>query len=239
MLIRNGGRDLGAVRDIKVLCRDFFRERGVSHLVFFGKTQVLFSAFFDPSSDEDFSIDFSTSPSVLWEEGNPFFQKQFAESALKKMVHVGINTEYFSVKGLSIECQVLQNDGGLSTAIALACYCTLSHFFQEECSVPFNKIVGVSCGLVKDGLVIDLDAQEFFQAESVIDFLFDEKGNILGIPFFFSRVKTGLSIERTLSMAQSSFSAVKGILGAYDAPKKLIDKEIIPYFEQDKDIVNF
>jgi ribonuclease PH len=205
-LIRNGGRDLCDLRRVHIVERDFLRERGISYLLSFGRTQIIFSAFADLGKGEDPAVDFTVSPSVLWEEDNPFFQKKFAENVLKKLVNFVVSAECFSIKGLCIECHVLQHDGGLSTAISLACYHTLVSFFKSEIPTnAFNRVVGISCGLIKGNVAIDLDSQEFFQADVVFDWLFDEKGGILGIPFFFSREKEGISQDRVLNISQKAF----------------------------------
>lgn len=220
MIIRNEGRETNSIRDIKFLRRDFLRDKGVSYLVFLGKTQILFSVFLDSDKEDPISVDFSVSPSVLIEEGNSFFHRSCAQDMIKKIFFSMMGDGCLSTKGLSVECQVLQYDGGLSTTIACAFYLVLSLFFQEEREyISVKKIVGASCGIFKGNLVLDLDAQEFFQSEYVIDFLFDEHGDILNIPYFFSRESKGLSLENILKAARASFSALGKMLVFYDAYK--------------------
>jgi ribonuclease PH len=89
---------------------------------------------------------------------------------------------------IKIDCDVLQADGGTRTAAVTGAYVALHRAFERLVTlglldtVPLtDQVAAVSCGIVKDSLVLDLDYEEDSTAQADTNFVLTATGGIVEI----------------------------------------------------------
>jgi len=89
---------------------------------------------------------------------------------------------------IKIDCDVLQADGGTRTAAVTGAYVALHRAFERLVTlglldtVPLtDQVAAVSCGIVKDSLVLDLDYEEDSTAQADTNFVLTAAGGIVEI----------------------------------------------------------
>lgn len=99
-----------------------------------------------------------------------------------------VNLKALGERQITIDCDVLQADGGTRTAAISGAYVALYHALQKFAkekklpSVPvFHHVAAVSCGLVRGEPLLDLDYGEDSMAEADANFVFAEGDKIIEI----------------------------------------------------------
>ena len=89
---------------------------------------------------------------------------------------------------IKVDCDVLQADGGTRTAAVTGAYVALHRAFERLVtlglleSVPLtDQVAAVSCGIVKDASVLDLDYEEDSAAQADANFVLTAAGGIVEI----------------------------------------------------------
>ena len=94
----------------------------------------------------------------------------------------------FGERQITIDCDVIQADGGTRTAAISGSYLAIHLAFQHLVSnsiidsVPISsEVAAVSCGLYKNQAILDLDYAEDSKAEADANFVMTGKGEIVEI----------------------------------------------------------
>ena len=115
---------------------------------------------------------------------------------------------------VKIDCDVIQADGGTRTASITGAYVALHLAFQHLIAkelltaVPFtDSVAAVSCGLVGDQAVLDLDYDEDSTAQADANFVLTGSGKVIEVQataedFPFTRVQ----LNALLDLAESGIS---------------------------------
>ena len=89
---------------------------------------------------------------------------------------------------IKVDCDVLQADGGTRTAAVTGAYVALHRAFERLVTlgllktVPLtDQVAAVSCGIVKDAQVVDLDYEEDSTAQADTNFVLTAQGGIVEI----------------------------------------------------------
>ena len=89
---------------------------------------------------------------------------------------------------IKIDCDVLQADGGTRTAAVTGAYVALHRAFERLVTlgmlktVPLtDQVAAVSCGIVKDAALLDLDYEEDSTAQADTNFVLTAQGGIVEI----------------------------------------------------------
>jgi ribonuclease PH len=89
---------------------------------------------------------------------------------------------------IKVDCDVLQADGGTRTAAVTGAYVALHRAFERLVTlgllktVPLtDQVAAVSCGIVKDAAVVDLDYEEDSTAQADTNFVLTAQGGIVEI----------------------------------------------------------
>ena len=89
---------------------------------------------------------------------------------------------------IKVDCDVLQADGGTRTAAVTGAYVALHRAFERLVTlgllktVPLtDQVAAVSCGIVKDAPILDLDYEEDSTAQADANFVLTASGGIVEI----------------------------------------------------------
>ncbi len=89
---------------------------------------------------------------------------------------------------IKVDCDVLQADGGTRTAAVTGAYVALYRAFERLVTlgmlktVPLtDQVAAVSCGIVKDAALLDLDYEEDSTAQADTNFVLTAQGGIVEI----------------------------------------------------------
>ena len=99
-----------------------------------------------------------------------------------------INLDQLGENQISIDCDVIQADGGTRTASISGAFIALKHsvnFLMESKEIkkdPIKEYLGaVSCGIYRGKPILDLDYKEDSEAEADANFVITEKSKIIEI----------------------------------------------------------
>jgi ribonuclease PH len=109
-----------------------------------------------------------------------------------------------------VECRILEYDGGISYALTFGLHMLLDMLFGNDQRYSIRTVRGVTCGMVYKNFVMDMDRQEFFQSDVVMDALIDHAGNIISIAHYSERSNSGVSLNHMLSMLSKGWHEGKG-----------------------------
>lgn len=89
---------------------------------------------------------------------------------------------------ITIDCDVIQADGGTRTAAItggyVAMYLALQHLFKKKSirRIPItHKLAAISCGIVSGNVIVDLDYKEDSNAQVDANFIMTDDGKIIEI----------------------------------------------------------
>lgn len=89
---------------------------------------------------------------------------------------------------ITIDCDVIQADGGTRTAAItggyVAMYLALQHLFKKKSirRIPItHKLAAISCGIVSGNVIVDLDYKEDSNAQVDANFVMTDDGKIIEI----------------------------------------------------------
>jgi len=123
-----------------------------------------------------------------------------------------VQLDGFGERQLRVDCDVIQADGGTRTASITGSYVALHRAFEYLLreglisSIPFiDQVAGISCGVFKGEVVIDLDYAEDSAAEADANFVLTSSGGLVELqatgeqgPF------TQVQFERMLQISETA-----------------------------------
>jgi ribonuclease PH len=107
------------------------------------------------------------------------------QDVVKQSLSQVLDWDYFADVAIKIDCDVLQSEGGIKSACVSGAYVALALALKKLTPFMFprypllGQVAGISCGLIKGELILDLDQDEHFQANVVTDFSFNDDQQIV------------------------------------------------------------
>lgn len=225
-LIRNEGRGLMEVRKAKSLCHYRPRETKAAAIIAVGETKMFLSVDVKHSegrSENDYvtDVDFSYASGVVHQERNPFFCTRFVQDMIMNIVDKTVQCIHCDRGKTIVECRILEYDGGISYALTFGLHMLLDMLFGNDQRYSVRTVHGITCGMVYKNFVLDLDRQEFFQSDVVMDALLDHAGNIISIAHYGERSNTSFSLNHMLSMLSKGWNEGRG-RASHDMPYAMV-----------------
>ena len=135
-----------------------------------------------------------------------------------------IDLDQLGENQISIDCDVIQADGGTRTASISGAFIALKHsvnFLMESNEIkkdPIREYLGaVSCGIYRGNPILDLDYKEDSEAEADANFVITEKNKIIEIQataeqYPFSEKKFSELMDLAKSGIEEIIKKQKGVL---------------------------
>lgn len=185
------------------ITRNFTRHAEGSVLVCFGDTKVLCNAsvedrvphFLRNSKKGWITAEYSMLPRSTNERmvreaarGKQSGRTQEIQRLIGRSLRAAIDTSKMGERTITIDCDVIQADGGTRTASITGAYVALNDAVNWMLSKNMIKqspisraIASVSVGVYKDTVVTDLDYPEDSNAETDMNVVMDNEGNFIEI----------------------------------------------------------
>ncbi len=145
--------------------------------------------------------------------GHQSGRSQEIQRLIGRSLRAVVDLQALGERQITVDCDVLQADGGTRTAAITGSWVALHDCFQWmrardmiRDGVLKDQVAAISCGLCRGEAVLDLDYAEDSEAEADANFVFTGKGMIVEIQA--SAEKAVFSEER---MAELTALAKKGI----------------------------
>jgi ribonuclease PH len=221
MLIRQGARLAHAIREV-TFTPNVTRSADGSCAIKAGNTHILCTARLD-TDDIGLHVSFgklptSEYPRISRESVASSFETRDIQKAIHQSVSVALGCDVLKKVGIYLDCDVLESEGAIKTscvsggfvaaALALSKWKTL---LPSKLSL-ISPVAGISCGIIKGEMVIDLDHQEAEQAEVIGDFMCSSDEQIVGMDLNVQRYPVSLSVIE--DMSKMALRGVKQILAA-------------------------
>ena len=141
-----------------------------------------------------------------------------------------VKLDGFGERQLRVDCDVIQADGGTRTAAITGSYVALHRAFEylvrEDLisSIPLiDQVAGISCGVFKGDVVVDLDYAEDSSAEADANFVVTSSGGLVELQATGERGPfTRSQFERMLKISEAAcaqlFALQLNILRVSKAP---------------------
>ena len=200
--MRPSGRAPGQLRDIQIQ-RNFTRHAEGSVLVSFGDTRVLCTASIEnrvpPWKRGDgggwVTAEYGMLPRATHTRsgreaarGKQSGRTQEIQRLIGRSLRAVVDMEALGEHTITVDCDVLQADGGTRTAaitggyVALAdAVATLRKAGRIKRDPMFGQVAAVSVGIVGGECVLDLDYQEDSQAETDMNVVMNEAGGFIEV----------------------------------------------------------
>ncbi len=122
------------------------------------------------------------------QSGKPSGRTQEIQRLIGRSLRAVVDLQALGERAITIDCDVLQADGGTRTAsitggwIALHDCLKWMHGRSMIKNMPLNDhVAAISCGITKEGTVLDLDYIEDSAAHTDSNFVLTGKGNIVEV----------------------------------------------------------
>ncbi len=122
------------------------------------------------------------------QSGKPSGRTQEIQRLIGRSLRAVVDLQALGERAITIDCDVLQADGGTRTAsitggwIALHDCLKWMHGRSMIKNMPLNDhVAAISCGITKEGTVLDLDYIEDSAAHTDSNFVMTGKGNIVEV----------------------------------------------------------
>jgi len=198
--MRPSGRDPGSMRDVRFIT-DFTKHAEGSVLASFGETQVLCTASIEERvpgwmrgkgsgwvTGEYGMLPRATNTRSSREatRGKQGGRTLEIQRLIGRSLRAIINLEALGERTVTLDCDVLQADGGTRTASISGAYVALSLAMQRMGkAIPKNPLYGqvaaVSVGIYRGAPVLDLDYPEDSEAETDMNIVMNEAGNFIEV----------------------------------------------------------
>lgn len=200
--MRPSGREHNELRDIKIT-RNYTKHAEGSVLVEFGDTKVICTASVVPGvprflkgtgrgwvTAEYGMLPRSTNERMAREvtRGGPGGRTQEIQRLIARALRGMVNTDCLGEITITVDCDVVQADGGTRTASitggCVALVDALNHLqrtHQLKVDPLKNLVASVSVGIYKNTPIIDLDYQEDSTAETDMNVIMTEKGDFVEV----------------------------------------------------------
>jgi len=236
--MRPSGRNPDQMREIK-LTRNYTRHAEGSVLVEFGDTRVLCNATVETRvppwlkgkgrgwvTAEYGMLPRSTNSRMPREaaKGKQGGRTMEIQRLIGRSLRAAVDLEKLGEISITIDCDVIQADGGTRTAAitggCVALVDALNHLRQNDVlkDDPLDHLVAsVSCGIYQGAAVLDLDYDEDSNAETDMNFVMNESGKFIEIQ---GTAETAAFSEEEM-MAMASL-AKQGIADLIEKQKKIL-----------------
>ncbi len=190
MLIRQAARQRHDLRNVSFIPH-VSRAADGSCVVKMGHTHVLCTAVFQQGSTIPLSVGYGILPGAIrprrHQERNTVDQDILdTEECIHRVLSMVIDKQGLDNIGLLVDCDVLQADGALKAAAISGAFVAASLAFRKISPLNlFHRppliglVTGLSCGIIKGEIIVDLDAEETEQADVVGDIIFNDDQQIL------------------------------------------------------------
>lgn len=118
----------------------------------------------------------------------PSGRNQEIQRLIGRSLRAVVDLPLLGERQITVDCDVLQADGGTRTAAITGGYVALCHAVQhllDKSIIYRNPIIesvaAISCGIYKGQLVVDLDYDEDSNAEADANFVMTGKGSIIEV----------------------------------------------------------
>jgi ribonuclease PH len=145
--------------------------------------------------------------------GHQSGRSQEIQRLIGRSLRAVVDLQALGERQITVDCDVLQADGGTRTASITGAWIALHDCFQWmrardmiKDGVLKDQVAAISCGLYKGEAVLDLDYAEDSDAEADANFVFTGKGMIVEVQA--TAEKAAFSEERMFAMTEL---AKKGI----------------------------
>jgi ribonuclease PH len=135
-----------------------------------------------------------------------------------RSLRAAVDLEALGERQITVDCDVIQADGGTRTAsitgawVALAdCFAWMKSRDMIKKDVLRDHIAAVSCGVYNNTAVLDLDYAEDSEAETDANFVMSGNGNIVEIQA--TAEKTPFSEEQFLALLALARKGVDKLVG--------------------------
>lgn len=198
--MRLDNRDFNQSRNIKIT-KNFLNKVATSVLIEFGDTKVLCTSSYDIKQPQfllgtekgwvtaEYSmLPMSTEQRVSRERGKVGGRTQEIQRLIGRSLRAVTNLEKLNKLSFTVDCDVLQADGGTRTASITGAYVSLSLLFKNliEKGIllenPFkDSVSAISVGIVNGNICTDLNYQEDSKAEVDMNFVITGSGGIVEV----------------------------------------------------------
>ncbi len=229
--MRIDNRELDQTREIKIT-KNFLNKVPTSVLIEFGDTKVLCTSSYEKKQPpflintekgwitaEYSMLPMSTEQRVSRERGKVGGRTQEIQRLIGRCLRAVIDFEKLNKMSFTIDCDVLQADGGTRTASITGAYVSLSILFNQLIAEkvltvnPFkDSISAISVGIVKGNICTDLNYIEDSKADVDMNFVITGSGGIVEVqgtaeakPF------TKSQLDQMYDLAQKSCNKLKDI----------------------------
>lgn len=198
--MRLDNRDFNQPRNIKIT-KNFLNKVETSVLIEFGDTKVLCTSSYDIKQPpfllgtekgwvtaEYSMLPMSTEQRVSRERGKVGGRTQEIQRLIGRSLRAVTNLEKLNKLSFTVDCDVLQADGGTRTASITGAYVSLSLLFKNliEKGIlsenPFkDSVSAISVGIVNGNICTDLNYQEDSKADVDMNFVITGSGGIVEV----------------------------------------------------------
>ncbi|MBL0319513.1 MAG: ribonuclease PH [Alphaproteobacteria bacterium] len=146
----------------------------------------------------------------------PSGRSQEIQRLIGRSLRAVVDLPLLGERSITIDCDVLQADGGTRTAAITGGYVALCHavnYLLKEGKIYRNPIIeqvaAISCGIYKGQVVADLDYDEDSNAEADANFVMNGSGNIIEIQGTAEKISfTPVQFQELLGLAGTSIETI-------------------------------
>lgn len=150
-------------------------------------------------------------------QGHPSGRTQEIQRLISRSLRSAVNLKVLGDRQVIIDCDVLQADGGTRTASItggyVALYMALTKLVDKKVfhRVPvYSNVAAVSCGILNNKVLLDLDYKEDSGADVDSNFVIDGKGNLIEIQG--TAEKNSFTEEQFLQMLKYAKSGISELI---------------------------
>ncbi|MFQ5993568.1 MAG: ribonuclease PH [Acidiferrobacterales bacterium] len=229
--MRPSGRQPGKLRDIRIT-RGFTRHAEGSVLVEFGDTKVICTAsaedrvppFLRGSGHGWVTAEYGMLPRSTSERtareaarGKQGGRTMEIQRLIGRALRAAVDLKLLGERTLTIDCDVIQADGGTRTAsITGGCVALVDalSYLRDNSLIetdPFHRLVAsVSAGIYDGQAVLDLDYEEDSNAETDMNFVMDDSGGFIEIQG--TAEANAFSIEQMFAMTELARQGIEVLI---------------------------
>ena len=222
MLIRQFARHEHAIREVSFVSH-VTRSADGSCVIKAGNTHILCTACLDVNTTglrvEFGQLPGSEHPRVSRDTVRTSFESQSIQKTVHQSLSLIMDSSVLNKVGLHIDCDVLQSEGSIKTACVSGGYVAMALALKKwSGSALFPKfplisqVAGISCGLIKGRMVLDLDHQEANQADVLGDFVFTSDNQVVNIDI--NAKQYAVPFEQIRDMENMAVRGIAQILSA-------------------------
>ena len=198
--MRQDNRNFNQTREVKIT-KNFLNKVDTSVLIEFGNTKVLCTSSYELKQPpfllntikgwvtaEYAMLPMSTDQRVARERGKVGGRTQEIQRLIGRSLRAVVNMEKLNKMSFTVDCDVLQADGGTRTASITGAYISLKILFNDLIAKgilnenPFkDSVAAISVGIVAGNICTDLDYSEDSKADVDMNFVITGSGGIVEV----------------------------------------------------------